>query len=105
MNIEELREYCLSKSGAQEVMPFRIETLVFKVGGKIFMIAPLDDRLSMTVKCEPERGLELRAEYAAITPAFHMNKKHWITVSFNGSLTKGAITGLIDNSYRSVLRK
>lgn len=101
MNIEELRTYCLSKKGTQEELPFGPDTLVFKVGGKIFLLVGLDAHpLSFNVKCNPERAIELREQHPhTVLPGYHMNKKHWNTVIVNGELTIEEIQELIDHSY------
>jgi predicted DNA-binding protein (MmcQ/YjbR family) len=100
MNIESLREYCLSKPGASEALPFGDETLVFKVGGKIFALTSLDATpLSVNLKCDPERAVELREQYDAVVPGYHMNKKHWNTVRLNGSFRVADLQDWIDHSY------
>lgn len=76
MNIEEFRDYCLHKPEVSEEFPFGPDTLVFKVAGKMFALTSIDEYVSVNLKCEPERALELREEYKSIKPGFHMNKKH-----------------------------
>lgn len=103
MNIEELREYCLSKSNTTESFPFDLETLVFKVNGKIFALTSLDTaELTINLKCDPERAVELREQYSCIIPGYHMNKIHWNTVIINGILSDQQIRELIDHSYELV---
>lgn len=102
MDIEVFREYCLGKSGVTEDFPFDQETLVFKVGGKIFALTNITDFNSVNLKCDPERALELREHYPAIQPGYHMNKKHWNTVHFDGSISFGLLKELIDHSYTLV---
>ncbi len=102
MNIEELREYCLSKKGAQECFPFDEDTLVVKVGGKMFALIDLIGDLSINLKCDPEKALELRENYSAIVPGYHMNKRLWNTVYINGSLSNKLIKELINHSYELV---
>jgi len=102
MNIETIREYCLSKKGVAECFPFDDITLVFKVLGKIFLFTNLEGELSMNVKCNPERAIELRELYPAVLPGYHMNKKHWNTVYINGTLTDKLIFSFIDHSYDMV---
>lgn len=105
MHIEDIREYCLSKIGVTEELPFGPDTLVFKVGGKVFLLMGLDqvDALSFNVKCDPERAIELRADYAqTVLPGYHMNKKHWNTVYCNRELADAKIRELIDHSYALV---
>ena len=88
MNIESLREYCLSKPGAEETLPFGPENLVYKVKGKIFLITGLDnDPLQFNVKCDPDKAIELREEYSCVLPGYHMNKKHWNTVVLDGVIS------------------
>ena len=99
MNVETLRDFCLSKTGASESLPFDESTLVFKVGGKMFALLSLDEDLSMNLKCDPEKAIELREQYDAIIPGYHMNKQHWNTVIMDGSLPSKLILGLIDHSY------
>ncbi len=102
MNIETLREYCLSKPGVSESFPFDEDTLVFKVLNKIFLLTSLDASLSINVKCDPERALEWREQYPCVIPGYHMNKKHWNTVLIDGSLSDDQIHEMIDHSYHLV---
>jgi predicted DNA-binding protein (MmcQ/YjbR family) len=102
MNVESFRTYCLKKKGVTEEFPFGETTLVYKVMGKMFALADLDAFESMNLKCDPERGAELREQYPSITPGYHMNKKHWITVPTDGSLPDKFILGLVDDSYALV---
>ncbi len=105
MNIEDFRNYCLIKPGAEETFPFGEDTLVFKAYGKIFAITGLDnDVFSVNLKCDPEYALELRDEYPQIIPGFHMNKKHWNTVHFEDGLTEELLRKLIDHSYELVAK-
>jgi predicted DNA-binding protein (MmcQ/YjbR family) len=99
MNIETLREYCISKKGADESFPFGEDTLVFKVKGKIFALVNLDGDLSINLKCDPLYAIELRERYPAVTPGYHMNKKHWNTVMLGGSVPDKEIQDWIDQSY------
>ncbi|AWM31696.1 MmcQ/YjbR family DNA-binding protein [Hymenobacter nivis] len=80
MNIEDFRDYCLGLPGATEETPFGPDTLVFKVGGKIFALTDLQTFASVNLKCAPERAAELREQHDYVLPGFHMNKKHWNTV-------------------------
>lgn len=109
MNIEALREYCLLKPGTTEEFPFDEDTLVFKVAGKIFALTSLTDwergEPTVNLKCDPERAVELRERYSEVKPGFHMNKKHWNTVSLNESLADTAVRELIDHSYELVVSK
>jgi len=106
MDIETLREFCLRQPGVTESMPFGDTVLVFKVQGKIFLLASLDTHpLQFNVKCEPERALELRDTYDCIQPGYHMNKKHWNTVVVNGQLSTAQLEEQILHSYTEVVRK
>jgi predicted DNA-binding protein (MmcQ/YjbR family) len=105
MNIETLREYCLSKKSVTEGFPFGEETLVFKVMGKIFLIVPLNTSpLQFNAKCDPEKAIALREEYMAIQPGYHQNKKHWNTVTADGSLSAALLKEMIDDSYNLIVQ-
>ena len=105
MDIESIRSYCTQKKGVSESFPFDEDTLVFKVGRKMFALTGLNAvPLSINLKCNPERALELRASYPAIRPGYHMNKKHWNTVTIDGSLPTSLIWELIDHSYDLVYK-
>ena len=84
MDIESLRDYCISKKNSTESFPFGDDTLVFKTNGKIFALVNLDGELSINLKCDPAFALELRERYSSVTPGYHMNKKHWNTVNLDG---------------------
>jgi predicted DNA-binding protein (MmcQ/YjbR family) len=99
MNITFFRDYCLSKPGASEYTPFDENTLCFKVGDKIFAIIDIQLFESVNLKCDPERAIELREEFTGIVAGYHMNKKHWNTVSFDGSVPDKTILELVDHSY------
>ena len=103
MNIESYREYCLAKKGVTEDFPFDNETLVFKVGGKMFALTGIEQFKSINLKCDPERAIELREEYAGILPGYHMSKKHWNTVMMDGSVPMKLIKQMIDDSYDLVV--
>lgn len=105
MNIEEIREYCISKKGVTESFPFDETTLVFKVMDKMFALTDLVDDLSINLKCDPEWAIELREKHPAILPGYHMNKNHWNTVKIDGSLSWSFICQLIDHSYNLVVNK
>lgn len=106
MNIEEIREYCLLKGGVEECFPFDEETLVFKVQGKMFFLCGLEHNpLRINLKCDPERAEGLREQYYAITAGHHMSKKHWNTITCDGSIPKKLILELIDHSYELVNKK
>jgi predicted DNA-binding protein (MmcQ/YjbR family) len=103
MNIESYREYCLAKKGVTEDFPFDNETLVFKVGGKMFALTGIEQFKSINLKCDPERAIELREEYSGILPGYHMSKKHWNTVMMDGSVPMKLIKQMIDDSYDLVV--
>lgn len=105
MNIETLREYCLTKNNVTESFPFDDVTLVFKVDGKMFVLVNLEGELSLNLKCDPELALELRERYQAVTPGYHMNKKYWNTVSLDGTIPDKLVFSWIDHSYEQVLKK
>ncbi len=105
MNIEDIREFCLSKKSVTEDFPFDDVTLTFKVLGKIFLITGLDNiDLSINLKCDPEKAIELREENDNVIPGFHMNKKHWNTVKINDEISRELIIELIDHSYEMVVK-
>ncbi len=105
MNVEEYRDYCLSKKGVTESFPFDEKTLVFKVMGKIFTICGLERiPTQVNLKCDPERAIELREEYdGLIYPGYHMNKKHWNTVEIENNIPRQVLLELIDHSYDLVV--
>lgn len=103
MNIEDYREYCLSKPGTSESFPFDEHVLVFKVGGKMFALTNVDDYKSVNLKCDPEWALELRESHAGVHPGYHMSKKHWNTVEVFADLDEELLKKLIDHSYDLVL--
>jgi len=103
VNIESYRKYCLSKKGVTEEFPFGSETLVFKVMGKMFALSSIEDFSSINLKVDPEEGIELREKYDAVKPGYHMNKKHWITVSMDGSIPDKQVYQWIENSYQLVV--
>jgi len=104
MNIESYRDYCLAKPGVSESFPFDEEVLVFKVMDKIFALTDVDTFASINLKCDPDKAIELREEYPAVQPGYHMNKKHWNTVQMDGSLSDSFICELIDHSYNLVVK-
>ncbi len=106
MNIESLRDYCLSKPGAEETLPFGPDTLVYKVSGKVFLLVGLDaEDLRFNVKCDPDKAIELRDEHPCVLPGFHMNKKHWNTIIVDGSVSNALLKEWIDHSYELVAPK
>jgi predicted DNA-binding protein (MmcQ/YjbR family) len=99
MNLEDIYFHCTTKPYVQEDYPFDKSTLVFKIGGKIFLLIDSDNPISINVKCNPERSIELREQYEGITPGFHMNKKHWITIKLLSDIPKTIIIDCINESY------
>jgi len=104
MNIEELRDYCLQKRGVTEGFPFGEDTLVFKVGEKIFLLTGLQEGNRFNAKCDPELAVELRERYKEVKPGYHMNKAHWNTVYMDGTLTKKQLYEMIDHSYELIVK-
>ncbi len=106
MDLETLRNYCLLLKGTTEDLPFGPDTLVFRVMGKIFLLTGLDSpSLSINLKCDPEKAIELREQFEEIKPGYHMNKKLWNTVDCNNTLPDAFIRELIDHSYDEVVKK
>jgi predicted DNA-binding protein (MmcQ/YjbR family) len=105
MDIEEYRDYALSLAGATESTPFDADTLVIKVMGKIFTYASMANFVWFNVKCDPERAVELREQYADVMPGFHANKVHWNTVRVTGELSDDFLRQQIRNSYDLVVAK
>jgi predicted DNA-binding protein (MmcQ/YjbR family) len=101
MDIEAIRNYCLTKPDVEEGFPFGPTTLVFKTNNKIFLLASLDAQpLQFNVKCNPEKAIELREMFPeAVLPGYHMNKKHWNTIIIDGTLTTKQIMEMVDDSY------
>ena len=105
MDLEEFRTYCFGKSAVSESFPFDNRTLVFKVAGKIFALTDIECFDSVNLKCNPEMAIELREKHAFITPGYHMNKKHWNTVIFEGgSIPRKELLWLLDHSYEQVVK-
>jgi predicted DNA-binding protein (MmcQ/YjbR family) len=106
MDPTELRDLCLSFTGAEETFPFGPETSVFKVGGKMFALSQLEaESLRVSLKCEPGLAEALRAAHTAVIPGYHLNKRHWNTVIIDGSLPDDAIRNMIEDSYDLVVSK
>lgn len=104
MNIETLQQYCLSKKGVTEETPFGPDNLVYKVGGKMFLLASLDTvPLQFNAKCDPEEAIRLRDAHACVLPGYHMNKKHWNTVLVDGTVGDKLLQQWIDASYNLVV--
>ena len=104
MDLETFRECCLAKSGATEETPFGPDSLVFKVAGKMFALASLDEvPPQVNLKCEPDLALELRDRYPEVRPGYHMNKRHWNTVELSGGVPNAELRRMIDHSYELVV--
>lgn len=104
MNLEEIREFCLSKKGVEEDFPFDNDTLVFKVKGKLFFLTSISTKpLRFNVKCDPGLAVELREKYKFVHPGYHMNKKHWNTIDCEGPVPKKLILEWINHSYELVV--
>ena len=104
MDLEKVRLQCLSKLGASESFPFDNQTLVFKVGEKIFALLDVEHTESINLKCEPEKAIELRERFISVMTGYHMNKKHWNTIQFNKDLSDQLILDCIDHSYQLVFQ-
>lgn len=106
MDGQALRRLCIGFAGSEETFPFGPETSVFKVGGKMFALSRLASRpLSVSLKCEPLLAEELRAAHPAITPGYHLNKRHWNTIRIDGSLPERMIADMIEDSYDLVVSR
>lgn len=104
MRIDTVRTYCLAKPGVEETFPFDETTLAFKVAGKMFLLAALENvPLTINIKCDPARAVELRERYEEVQPGYHMNKKMWNTVTLNGVIPDRTIREWIDDSYALVV--
>ncbi len=105
MDLKEFKNYCLSKKGVTENFPFDDETLVLKVGSKMFALTNINKPvLEMNLKCDPLMAQDLRKEYSSIKPGYHMNKTHWNTVTADGTIPEDKILFLIDLSYDLVYK-
>ena len=106
MNIETYRNYCLNKKGVTESFPFDDEVLVFKVMNKVFALGSINKHpLSINLKCDPEKAIAYCEQHSEVTPGYHMNKKHWNTVNFEGDLSDKTLFYLINHSYDLVVSK
>jgi len=106
MNLEEIREYCLSKQGVTESLPFNDTALVFKVAGKMFALLDLsEEKRGLSLKCDPALALELRERHPEVSPAYHFNKEHWNGINLRGKLRPDQIMEWIDHSYEIVASK
>ena len=104
MNIEELRDYCLSLKEVTESFPFDETTLVFKVAGKMFCITDTEDKFGIALKNDPEKNMELREHYPAVKPGYHLSKKHWNSVEIDGTIPTNLLLKWIYESYTIVVR-
>ena len=105
MNLDQFREYCLHFKGVTEQLSFDENTLVFKVMGKMFALCNMMEFEFCNLKCNPEKAMELREKFLEVTPAWHMSKKHWNSVNFNGELNDNQIKEWISDSYNLVIDK
>ena len=103
MNIEQYRDYCIAKKGVTESFPFDETTLVFKVMNKMFTLAGIGEFSFINLKCNPEKAIELRERYNGVTPGYHMSKKHWNSISTDGSIADKLIYQWIDDSYELIV--
>jgi predicted DNA-binding protein (MmcQ/YjbR family) len=104
MDLAQFREYCLSKAHATEGTPFGPDVLVFKVGGKMFALAALNEvPTTVNLKCDPDLALDLRDRYEQVRPGYHMNKKHWNTIEIESSIPDAELRKMIDHSYDLVV--
>lgn len=102
MFLDDLRNHCIQKPGVSEGFPFDQKTLVFKVFGKMFALMDVEIFESINLKCDPEWAIELRERFHAVHPGFHMNKKHWNTVSLFEDVNDKLLLELVDQSYHLV---
>lgn len=104
LSVESLREHCRSKLGSQETFPFDLRTLVFKVAGKMYALCGIDgDPLELSLKCGPDAAEALRNSYPAVRPGYHLNKRHWNTVTLDGSVDDEVVLEWLDGSYKRVV--
>ena len=104
MDLEQVRNYCLSKKGVTESLPFDEDSPVYKVMGKMFLISSLTIPYFINVKCEPEKAIELRERYDAVKPGYHMNKQNWNSVYLDNTISDKLICEWIDNSYELIVK-
>jgi predicted DNA-binding protein (MmcQ/YjbR family) len=106
MTARELRDHCLAFAGAEETFPFGPRTSVFKVAGKVFALSRLDERpLRVSLKCEPGLAEQLRQAHPAVSPGYHLNKRHWNTVIVDGSLPDATIADMVEDSYDLIVSR
>jgi predicted DNA-binding protein (MmcQ/YjbR family) len=106
MTARELRDHCLAFAGAEETFPFGPQTSVFKVAGKVFALSALDHSpLRVSLKCEPGLAEQLREAHPAVSPGYHLNKRHWNTVIVDGSLPDAMIADMVEDSYDLIVSR
>ncbi|HLT94059.1 MAG TPA: MmcQ/YjbR family DNA-binding protein [Membranihabitans sp.] len=105
MDLEKFREFCLSLPGTSESMPFGPQALVFKVGSKMFALADLEQFASISLKCEPEKAIDLRARFSEVRPGYHMNKRHWNTIDISHRIGDQQYLEWTRESYDLVVEK
>ena len=103
MDLKDVRKYCLKKKGVTEELPFNEDTPVYKVIGKMFLLASLSYPISINLKCDPEKAIELREKFESVIPGYHMNKKHWNTVIQDGNVKTKELQEWIKDSYNLVV--
>ena len=99
MDLDNFRKYCLAKKGTTESQPFGDSVIVYKVMGKMFALANFEIPMAVTLRCDPERAIELREEYEEIIPGYHMNKTNWNTITCHGKVSDKLVKDLVDLSY------
>lgn len=104
MNIQEFRDYCLSKAEVTEGFPFDEKTLVFKVFNKMFALTSVEGDFRINLKCDPDKAVELREKYSCVIPGYHMNKRLWNTVIVDGSIPDNILREWIDDSYSLIVK-
>lgn len=105
MELQEIKDYCLIKAGTAETYPFGPEPIVFKVLSKIFVLLSVkNNKISLSLKCDPFLAQNLRMQYLAVKPGYHLNKEHWNTVTIDGTIPESEIYWMIDHSYEMVVR-
>lgn len=105
MTLPEIITYCLHKPGAWSDLPFDTQTMVIKVGSKMFCLIGSENSKRINLKCDPLKALELRKEHSAILPGYHMSKKHWNSILLDGSIAPDLLKQMIDHSYELVFNK
>jgi len=104
MFLDEYRTFCLSLPSVSEGFPFDADTLVFKIGGKMFSLTNVESFKSVNLKCDPEKAIQLREEYSEVKPGYHMSKKHWNTVSTDSLISDELIYQWTKDSYELVVK-